>query len=118
MILFKAEHVQPILDRVKTQTRRLGKKRWNVGAVHQCKTNYVRPCFARVRIKRVWQERLGAISHADANTEGYRNAHEYLLAFHEINRVPLVAETRVKIENSLVWVVDLELVSDVEVNDG
>ena len=42
MILFQEEHVQPILDGHKTQTRRLGKKRWNVGAVHQCKLNYLR----------------------------------------------------------------------------
>jgi len=105
MILFKKEHVQPILDRVKTQTRRMGNKRWNVGAVHQCKLNYMKGHFADVRIKDVRRERLGDISHEDALAEGYRNTFDYLEAFYEINRIdPDFDEA-----NPLVWVVDFEL---------
>ena len=34
MILFRPQHVGPILDGRKTQTRRLGKRRWREGAIH------------------------------------------------------------------------------------
>jgi hypothetical protein len=34
MILFKKEHKDLILADIKTQTRRTGNKRWNVGAIH------------------------------------------------------------------------------------
>lgn len=113
MILFKPEHVKPILRREKTQTRRLGNKRWNVGAVHQCKLNFMKgEPFARVRILGVRKERLGSITPAGARAEGYASAHEYLMAFHKINRVPLEAATRVKVENAMVWAVDFELVEE------
>ena len=39
MILFKPEHVAPIVLRVKTHTRRRGKPRWRIDAVHQFRTN-------------------------------------------------------------------------------
>ena len=114
MLLFKPHHVPMILEgkpRWKTQTRRFGKRRWRVGAVHPCATRLFDPgaVFARVLILRVWPERLGAISHEDSNAEGYDTAHDFLVAFHEINRTPLVAEKRVKAENSEVWVVEFEL---------
>ena len=111
MILFKAVHVPLILADVKTQTRRLWPHgcRAKAGSVHWGQTSF-RPDsrFARLHIKRVWQECLGEISHADSRAEGYPNAHEYLKAFHEINRVPLIAEKRVAVENGIVWAVEFE----------
>lgn len=90
MILFKPEHVLLILGGNKTQTRRLGKKRWNVGSVHKC---YTRPPFAkggaepfcRVRILGVRRELLLDITAADARAEGYGNRLDYLDAFLTIN---------------------------------
>ena len=59
MILFKPEHVQPTLTRRKTQTRRVGKRRWNVGAVHQqCRTQLYGQPFARIRILGVYHKLL------------------------------------------------------------
>ena len=116
MLLFKPRHVPMILEgkpRWKTQTRRLGKRRWRVDAVHQCATRLFdrSAVFANVRILRVWSERLGAISHEDANAEGYDTAHDFLVAFHEINRTRRTAAARRKAENSEVWVVDFEPVT-------
>ena len=112
MILFKAVHVPLILADVKTQTRRLWPHgcRAKAGSVHWAQTKMLDPDsrFARLRILRVWQERLGGITQADSWAEGYPNAHEYLKAFHEINRVPLIAEKRVAVENTIVWVVSFE----------
>lgn len=88
MILFKQEHVAPILDGRKTQTRRGGKKRWNLGAVHQCRTAMLKSetCFARVRILDVRRELLAEISQEDALAEGYPSPAAYFEAWKRINR--------------------------------
>jgi len=106
MILFKPEHIAPILAKTKTQTRRLGKKRWNVGAVHQCQTRMLDngSVFAHVRITGVRQEQLRSISHDDAVAEGYTGIGTYLTAFYEINRMATDADP-------LVWVVTLEIIT-------
>ena len=106
MILFKPEHVAPILGRRKTQTRRVGKKRWNVGAVHQCQTRMFDnlSVFAHVRIVGVDQEWLRSITMHDAIAEGYTGPGTYLDAFYRINKMAWDA-------NPLVWVVYFDLVS-------
>jgi len=107
MILFREEHVAPILDGRKTQTRRLGRKRWNVGSVHACYTKlpFTRGgamSFCDVRILDVRQEHLRSISHEDALAEGYTGVGTFLYAFYEINRLALDADP-------LVWVVEFGL---------
>ena len=68
MILFKPEHKEAIKRRKKTQTRRIGKKRWNVGSIHQAKLDYRKgsEAFAYLRITGVREEFLGQITDADA----------------------------------------------------
>lgn len=101
MILFKPEHVQPILDGRKTQTRRLGNRRWREGAVHQARTKMFGDPFAYLRILDVRREVLGAITTADARAEGYTMTADYLAAFERINgSAPLELP---------VWVVEFEL---------
>ena len=109
MLLFKPEHVPAILDRTKTQTRRMWKRaRAKVCSVHQCTTKlYDRTgVFALVKIRAVRQEKLVAISHEDAVREGYANVPDYLAAFARINR------TKGTLDDLVVWVVDFELVED------
>ena len=92
MILFKPEHAPLILSGRKTQTRRLGKKRWRIGALHKC---YTRPpfCtppgqpFATVRIEDVRWERLANISDKDVRAEGYATRGEYFEVFRRINGI-------------------------------
>lgn len=106
MILFKPEHVGPILAGRKTQTRRLGEKRWNAGAVHQCKTSMYAEPFARVRIISVRRERLGDISEEDVRREGYgENPDDYRNAWESIYHRPWEARLTV-------WVIDFELVEE------
>lgn len=100
MILFKPEHVAPILAGEKTQTRRLGKKRWNVGAVHQCRTQLYGKPFATVLILGVRQERLGDISAEDVAAEGYAGK-DYKAAWERINGS--------WDDDQVVWVVEFEL---------
>lgn len=82
VILFKQEHVEPILVDRKTQTRRTGMLRWKVGAVRQAKTGYNKDSeFAKLKIISVRQERLGLITLADAYAEGYDSIEEYKEVF-------------------------------------
>ncbi len=104
MILFKPEHVEPILSGQKVQTRRLSKKkRWNVGAIHQARTKMYDggSCFCRLRVLAVEQEPLGSIDDFGAKLEGYDSREAYLEAFERINGpTPL---------DTLVWVVEFEV---------
>ena len=102
MILFKPKHVQPILDGIKTQTRRLGKKRWNVGAHHQCRTRMLdaKSHFATVEILDVRREKVLDISHRDALAEGYGSIPDYLDAWLCINGGSVLVEC---------WVVEFRL---------
>jgi len=84
MILFKPEHVAPILTGRKTQTRRIGRRRWKVGSVHQARTSYHGKPFAYLRIVAVRQERLGEITLGDAVREGYNSISEYKEVFKRI----------------------------------
>lgn len=106
MILFKLEHKQPILEERKTQTRRLGKKRWNIGAVHQARTKMLGKPFAFLRITDVRQEPLSAISDADAKREGYDSVAEFLKKFSEIN---WAGSGNPVYWTQPVWVVEFEL---------
>jgi hypothetical protein len=87
VILFKPEHVAPILSGRKTQTRRLGKKRWNVGAVHQCQTKMLRndSVFAHVLITGVWRQCLSDMTDDEVYAEGYDSFPEYCRALWRIN---------------------------------
>lgn len=72
-MLFKPEHVSPILTGRKTQTRRVWKKpRARAGSIHKAKTVlFSREYFALIRITDVRKERLGDISLEDVRREGY-----------------------------------------------
>ena len=91
MLLFKPEHIAPILDGRKTQTRRLWPhgKRVNISSEQQARTKMLdaASCFAILGIDRVWQEQLVKISEDDAQAEGYPGAIEYLHAFAKINHI-------------------------------
>ena len=87
MLLFKPEHVGPILEGRKTETRRVWSKwRCNVGSIHLAKTRMLSPeHFARLRILARWEQHLGDITDEGARREGYNSREEYLRKFAEIN---------------------------------
>jgi len=92
MILFKPEHREMVLSGRKTETRRRGEKRWNVGAIHAC---YTKPPFARggaepfahVRILSVEPTTLVDTSPEAAFREGYGDVASFVSAYCRINRI-------------------------------
>lgn len=87
MILFTQENAQKILRDMKDMTRRLGEKRWNIGAFHQLKTGFRKnDVFAGAIIVSAEQEALGQISDSDIQREGYKTRSEFLRDFLRINR--------------------------------
>lgn len=94
MILFKPEHVTPILEGTKTQTRRIWKRpRAKVGSIHLAKTKMLsKDYFARLRILAVYEERLMDITDDDAKAEGYHDRECYLRAFFRINKIDKSAQ--------------------------
>ena len=113
MILFKPEHKPMILNGQKTQTRRKGKRRWNVGSRHMF---YTKPAwsggdpFASARITGVRQERLEAITQHDALAEGYPSVEDYFIAYRRIYKIK-DEDWRAELF-SYVWVVDFTLTKE------
>lgn len=87
MLLFRPEHVEPILRGTKTQTRRVWKRcRANVGVIHKAKLKMIsRDYFALLKIMGTRQERLGDISEEDAKAEGGYTRETYRKKWIEIN---------------------------------
>src|SRR5436309_6265670 len=87
MLLFKPHHVPLILAGDKTQTRRKWPKgpRAKVGSIHECKTQLFggRP-FARVRVLKVYQERLGDMPEEDYRKEGLYTRESFRAVWTEI----------------------------------
>lgn len=112
MLLFKPEHVPLILNGTKTQSRRIWKKkRCNVGSIHLAKTKMLsKEYFAKLKILKVWQERLMDISEEDAKKEGYKSIVDYNHAFFKINKVPQNIRERIRILENYVWCIEFEVI--------
>lgn len=89
MLLFKPEHVDPILMGRKTQTRRIWKsQRVKVGSVQRAKLKMLKSdYFALLKILSIRREMLCDISTADALAEGGYTPDSFKLKWAEINGV-------------------------------
>lgn len=82
MIIFRARFIAPILERRKTQTRRLwSKARIRAGGTYEARTYRAGKPFARLHVQDIWKERLGDIREEDAVKEGYATSAEFLKDF-------------------------------------
>jgi hypothetical protein len=106
MLLFRPEHIAPILAGTKTETRRIWKKqRVKVRSIQLAKTKMLSTeYFARLKIRYVKKQRLGAITMAEVQREGYSRKDEYLQKVCEINKIPYDPELEV-------FVVGFEVIS-------
>lgn len=108
MLLFKPEHVAPILTGRKVQTRRKWPRgpRVVVGGRHQCRTLMLvkSTTFAVVEVTGLRREELGQISDEDARREGYEDRESYFAVWGAI-----YADVK-RQDSELVWVVDFKVV--------
>lgn len=104
MLLFKKEFIPHILGQVqprKVTTRRLGRLRWRIGAIHTFKTNYNNDSiFARAEILRVYRQNLFDIDDDDAFKEGFWSLEDFKKKWIQING---------SWDNVEVWVIDFLL---------
>jgi hypothetical protein len=72
MLLFKPEHVPLILEKTKTETRRIWKKRrCKVGSIHKAKTQMLsKEYFAKLKILDCHKEEFRCITEEGAKAEG------------------------------------------------
>ena len=79
MILFSAESARKIINRLKWQTRRMWYPSYAAkikpGSLHNAQLEMMKPetCFARLRIKSVWEWDGLTITAADLRAEGFEN---------------------------------------------
>lgn len=103
MVLFKPEHVMPIIFGQKTDSRRnwLEPKKTRQFPNQLCSFSRVKPgrkykaktqmistnYFAELPITKVWQEPLKMIDDTGAKLEGYPNREAYIQAYFKINKI-------------------------------
>lgn len=107
MILFTTCNAVLVDTGLKTATRRKGKRRWKIGAIHQCYTELPlrggKP-FARVRVERVYEQELWEMTEDDAKKEGWYTLSEFQQLWREIHGAWRSEEK--------VWVVEFALLGD------
>lgn len=107
MLLYKKRFIPHILGEIEPQkktTRRGGKLRWRIGAIHTFKTNYNNDsAFARAKILRVYRQYLFDMDEDDAFREGFWNLEDFKKAWIKING---------SWTNMEVWVIDFVVVEN------
>ena len=103
-MLFKPEHIKMILSGKKTMTRRAWKKPMvKVGGVYKCKTKlYSKDYFAKIRVDKLCQQKLGDATLGDVKKEGYSSRDDFREIWIKINGNWDLEQT--------VWVIEFELV--------
>lgn len=86
-MLFRPEHVEMILSRTKTQTRRAWKRPMaKVGGIYKVKTRMLsKEYYCLIEVVGLGAERLGDITEEDVRKEGYGSISEYMDVWERIN---------------------------------
>ncbi len=116
--------IVPILDGTKTQTRRFLDPKLKIGSIQSLKRFPSDKTFAKVRIRNIRTEPLGAVTDADARAEGNADRADILrqICRSHANRGTLGKTPREWLQmlddilsgrskGPTVWVIDFELVS-------
>lgn len=68
---FKRRMLDIVLSGEKTETRRLSKPRHKVGSIQPIQCGYRDKARGHIRILKVWRQRLGDVTKAEAKAEGF-----------------------------------------------
>jgi hypothetical protein len=85
MALFKKALIAQVLDKSKTQTRRIHKYKWKIGNTYKIKNNYHCKGLGSIKITRAFKQRLGDISDQDIKKEGFENRTDFINAWNALN---------------------------------
>jgi hypothetical protein len=104
MVLFKRHHVGLILKKQKTETRRAWKRKMmKEGGIYKAKTQMLSlDYFAKLKAVKVFRQKLGDMTEAEAQAEGGYTLKEYKEEFKRINKF--------WDDNYVAWVIKFELV--------
>ena len=107
MILFKPEHIKPILEGHKIRTTRFWtKRRAKPGSLHKAKTTlFSKTSFALLRIISVEQKRLMDMTIQEIQEDGFETRYEFYKKLCEINKVEITKE----FSRQLVWTIKFEV---------
>lgn len=86
-LIFKKEHIFLILEGVKTQTRRRHKRPLKVGRVYDFKKDWYHSTGIKIKITKVYSQRLGDITPEEAQKEGRYTISEFVYVWMRINGV-------------------------------
>ena len=86
-MLFKPKHKEMILNGTKTATRRVWKKPMvKVGGIYKCKLKMLsKKSFAKIKVIKLYKQRLYEMTSEDTKKEGYNNLKEFEKIWIEIN---------------------------------
>lgn len=98
-MIFSKDHIEQIIQGQKTQTRRVGKKRWSPGKEYSARTNRFRKAEHYIRILSIYRQQLLDISRHDAKQEGGYYPHQFMKLFCEMHKKKTVHNY------SWVWVI-------------
>lgn len=85
MALFKRRLIHLILSGAKTQTRRIHKRGWVIGHTYKIKDTYYCKGLGTIKITRAFKQRIGDISEADIQKEGFKTRNEFMETWRQVN---------------------------------
>ena len=76
-LLFKREYVPRITDGSKTATRRPSRPMIRVGGTYRVRVDFFSYLPERIRVRRIYRQRLGDMTEDDAQREGFASLGEF-----------------------------------------
>jgi len=76
-LLFKRHYVQQIMSGEKTATRRKSRPKVKADGVYRIRTSFFECLPDRIRVHRLYQQRLGDMTPEDARLEGYASLKDF-----------------------------------------
>jgi hypothetical protein len=76
-LLFKKEYIPLIKNGSKTATRRLSRPMVRVGGTYRVRVDFFSYLPERIRVSRIYRQRLGDMTEDDASREGFASLGEF-----------------------------------------
>ena len=84
-LIFKRDHIEQILQGIKTQTRRMHKRPLKAGRIYDIKKDWYHSTGIKIKIIKAYAQRLDDISKEEALAEGGYTVEEFKEVWRRIN---------------------------------